>query len=514
MRRLDQLTSETLVAEGEMSSPFFAPNGLSVGFGDRQVLKRVSVQGGPTSTICDLQGALLGASWGADGTIVFASNNSSGLWRVPAVGGEPERLTTPDVEQGERRHTWPEILPGGQAVLFTIRPGSIEEPQVAVLSLDTGEQKVVLRGGSFPRYSPTGHLLYGAQGTLWAVGFDLTRLDTTGDPVPVQERVVQKVLGGAMNFSVSEDGSLIYMPQRRRGPRAATLVWVDREGQEEPLSTEPRDYTGLRISPDGQRVAVVPVGEWDVLIYDLVRDVLTRLTFDEAIDNFPVWTPDGERIVFTSTRAGGQFNLWWKAADGTGEVERLTTSPTMQLPASVSGDGQTLVFSSAGAVTLLSLEGEREEERLIEAVTYFDVSPDGRWIAYQSTESGQDEIYAKPFPNVNDGRWQISRGGGRTPLWGPDGRELFYRGLADDAMMVVPIETEPTFNPGTPALLFEAGHLATIRGTNRAFDIAPDGQRFLMVSRGETGDLASSDGPQINVVLNWSQELKARVPIN
>ena len=514
------------MAEGELNSPFFSPNSTSVGFYDRRpspVLKRVSLQGGPGSTICDLRGDLRGASWGADGSIVFgSSDNATGLWRVAAAGGEPEQLTTVAGEQGEGDHLWPEILPGGEAVLFTITANSIEDSQIAVLSLATGEQKVVLRGGAYPRYSPTGHLLYGVQGDLWAVPFDLSRLEIEGDPVPVQEGVLTKPVGGAGNFGVSESGALIYMPRGAPGLGSGTLVWVDREGQEEPLVAARRDYGGVRLSPDGQQAAIVVFEQEnaDIIVYDLVRDTPTRLTFDPAGDNNPVWTLDGERVVFSSGRGGGPLNVWWKSADGTGEAERLSTSPNTQFVSSPSGDGQALVVyttrpETAGDVALVSIEGGQAEELLIEepfVQAYPEISSDGRWIAYRSNESGQDEVFVRPFPNVDQGKWQLSRGGGDLPLWGPDGSELFYRGPGGE-MMVVPLDTEPIFNPGNPALLFEAGHLLDTSGVARAFDIAPDGQRFLMISESAVGDSITTNS-EIHVVLNWFEELKRLVPVN
>ena len=524
IRPLDQLTSETLVAEGELNSPFFSPDGESVGFYDNlggPVLKRVSVLGGPTSTICDLPGDLRGATWGADGTIVFASfDTSSGLWRVAAVGGEPEQLTTPDPEQGEVDHIWPEILPGGEAVLFTIRASPIEDSQIAVLSLDTGEQKIVLRGGSYPRYSPTGHLLYGVQGNLWAVAFDLNRLETVGDPVPVQEGVLTKGQGAA-NFSVSENGSLIYMPGLGAIRETRTLVWVDREGREEELSAPPALYESPRISPDGRYVAV-----WvrdpenrDVMVYDLQRDTPTRLTLDPSSDQGPMWTPDGQRVLFTSDR-DGQFNVFSKAADGTGQVERVTTSDNIQWPQSFSVDGQTLVVGDSPGgqfdIHVISLGGETQTEGLIQTgFTEFNsqISADGRWIAYQSNESGQYEVYVRPFPNVDDSRFRISRDGGHSPVWAPDGQELFFRRDGSLEMMVVDVEAEPTFRAGNPAVLFEAPYLLTSVGfgRTRTWDLADDG-RFLMVKESVSSD-GSGAGPQITVVLNWHQELLERVPV-
>ena len=524
VRPLDQLTSEILVAEGELNSPFFSPDSQSVGFYDRRVnpsvLKRVSVWGGPTSTICDLRGDLRGASWGADGTIVFASSDpTSGLWRVPAVGGEPEPLTTP--EQG-LEHWWPEILPGGEAVLFTTlrRVSQIvsEDAQLAVLSLETGEVKVI-GPGSYPRYVPTGHVVYGVQGNLWAVAFDLNRLETVGDPVPVQEGVLTKASGTA-NFSVSENGSLIYMTGVAVVGDARTLVWVDREGGEEELSAPPAPYESPRISPDGRYVAV-----WlrdpenhDVIVYDLERDTPTRLTLDPGADRYPIWTPDG-RVLFSSER-DGTLNVFSKAADGTGQAERVTTSDYAQVPESFSVDGQTLVLLdvSGGQFDLhvISLGGETRTEALIQTgftEANSQISPDGRWIAYQSNESGQYEVYVRSFPNVDDSRFRISRDGGHSPVWAPDGQELFFRRDGSLEMMVVDVEAEPTFRAGNPAVLFEAPYLLTSVGSGRTrtWDLANDG-RFLMVK-----EIGSSDGTgagrQITVVLNWFEELTELVPV-
>ena len=286
---------------------------------------------------------------------------------------------------------------------------------------------------------------------MWAAPFDLDRLELTGDAVPAIEDVSTGGSGFAQ-FTVADNGTLLY---RRGGGNsgALALVWVDRQGQVEPLPAEPRPYGGLRISPDGQRVAVgvFEEGNGDVIVYDLARDTPTRLTFDPARDAFPLWTQDGERVVFASARDGGPLNVYSKAADGTGDVERLTTRPHLQVPASWADDGRTLVLyerspDTGGDVAVLSMDGANETELLLKeefAQAYPEISPDGRWMAYQSTESGQPEIYVQPFPNVDDGKWQISRDGGRVPMWGPDGRELFFRS-SDASMMVAPIDTEPT----------------------------------------------------------------------
>ena len=522
IRPLDQLTSETLAVNGLFNSPFFAPDGASVGFYDNRpgapVLQRVSVDGGPTSTICALPATLSGASWGSDGTIVFGTGDpSDGLWRVAAVGGEPVLLTTPNPEHGEVDHAWPEMLPGGHAVLFTIVANPIDESQIAVLSLDTGEQKVLVRGGSFPRYASTGHLLYGVQGNLWAVGFDPDQLETRGDPVPVLEDVLMKA-AGAVNVGLSENGSLVYVPGGAETSQGRTLVWVDREGREEAIPAPPAPYESPRLSPDGRYVAVEvrDAANTDVMVFDLDRGTLTRLTFDPGLDWAPLWSLDGQRVVFSSDR-DGSFGVYSRAADGTGQAERLTTSDTNQFPQSWSADGQALVVQETFDLKLISVGAESRTEALIETEFlefYPEVSPDGRWIAYSSNESGRNEVYDRPFPNVDDGRWQISRDGGFSSVWSHDGRELFFRRFGSAAeIMVVAVETEPTFTPGNPESLFQtAPFIGGGPDSDRPWDVADDG-RFLIM-RGPPGSAdAGAESTEINVVQNWFEELTRLVPV-
>ena len=429
--------------------------------------------------------------------------------------GEPEPLTTPDVEQGEVDHRWPEILPGGEAVLFTIQANPIEESQIAVLSLGTREQTIVLRGGSYPRYSPTGHLLYSLQGNLWAVGFDLNRLETVGDPVPVLEGVLTKDEGVA-HYDVSENGSLVYVAAVSAAAEARTMVWVERQGRETRLSAPPAPYESPRISPDGRYVAVDVVESETsyVMVYDLQRDTPTRLTVGPGFNRYPVWSPDGERVLFTSNRHGPQ-NIYSKAANGTGPVERVTTSDTLQVPQSWSADGQSLVImdtSLTGGIDLklVSFGAESQTEGLIETEfldVYAEVSPDGRWIAYVSGGDG-GEVWVQPFPEVEGGRWQISLDGGSSPVWGPSGEELFFRRRDTNDMMVVAVETESAFEAGTPEFLFAAPYRSGGPLRTRPWDVAPDG-RFLMVREGPVGQAAN---PHIVVVQNWFQELTERVP--
>ena len=476
-------------------------------------------------TLAELPNRFFGASWGTDDQIIFGTTNG-GLFRVSGSGAEPEALTTLDTEQGDLHQMWPFILQDREAVVFVIATSStpLTTGQLAVLNLATDEVTRLGLAGVSPHYVSTGHLVYASEdGSVRAVPFDANSLEVTGNPVPLIENVDVSQSGSA-EFSISDNGRLVYAVGTGGPGSERSLVWVDRDGREEAIAAEPRNYRGLRVAPDGERAAVVVLdgdGNEDVLIYDLVRDIPTRLTFDAASDSFPVWSPDGERVVFASQRGGGVRSLFSKAADGTGEVQRLTTVETDQISSSWSSDGTAMVVVERDPqnglfdIAFLAMDDERASETLIETEfqdRFPEISPDGQWIAYESNESSQNEIYVRPFPNVDTGRWQVSRGGGRKPMWAPDGRELFYRRPDDSAMMVAPIETEPTFSPGNPEVLFEARSFP-VPGGPRRFDIAPDGQRFLMIKEGGTTseDAAPS---QITVVLNWHQELLERVPVN
>ena len=421
--------------------------------------------GGPAVLICDVGARVVrGASWGPDDIIIFGTSRPSGLWRVPAGGGEPEALTTADTEQGQVNHAWPEILPGGHAVLFTILTGDVETAQIAVLNLESGDQTVLIRGGSFPRYSASGHIVYGVAGTLRAVGFDLDRLEVTTDPVPVLDGVITKA-SGAADFSLARDGSLVYQVGAA-GVARRTLVWVDRQGTEEAVAAEPNPYEGVALSPDGSRVAT-EVGDpnnSDIWIYDLARETPTRFTLAPGRDFDPIWTPDGARLLWSGFR-DGSFNVFWKSADGTGEVEQLTSHADGQGASSITPDGKTLLFWQGRGigfdVGIMSLDDPQTTDWLFENPFRFghsQISPDGRWVAYTSDEEGQDEVYVRPFPNVDDDRVKVSQDGGFVPRWGPDSDELFYQAYQGTdresgwvAMMMAPINTEPRLRPGTPS---------------------------------------------------------------
>jgi serine/threonine-protein kinase len=541
VRVIDQLDAAPLRGITAPRSPFFSPDGRWIGFYAQGEIRKVSITGGQPITLCRTAGAVRGANWGPNDTIVFATDSAgTGLFSVPAGGGEPRALTTPAAEpaqagatfrDGEAAHQFPSVLPSGRAVLFTIRAnGPIDTAQVAVavLDLNTGRRRTLIRGGSQAEYVEPGYLVYAAAGTLRAVRFDLARQEVRSDPLPVAEHVMTKE-GGAANFSVSQQGTLVYVPGGAGGQASQpnALLWVNRQGGvEEQIQMPPHSYSNPRLSPDGTRVALgirdpergyhdLGIGVWD-----LARETLTPLTFRDIA--WPVWTPDGRRIVFASELGtGGAANLFSQAADGTGPVERLTTSPNKQDPHSISPDGRILVLGDKPPwidwnLSLLAMDGPQPSlgaanpriEPLIATTANeinAEISPDGRWLAYQSDESGRNEVYVRPFPRVDDGRWQITTAGGTTPLWARSGRELFYLD-ASGFLTTVPVQTTPAFSAGDPTrVLFTPYHPLAPSGPNRMYDVSPDGQRFLMIKDAEA---------TMVVVLNWLQELERPSPRN
>jgi len=434
VRSLDQLDARSLAGIVGVRSPFVSPDGRWIGFfgGNGGELRKVSILGGPPITLCTYTGNPQGGSWGPDDTIIFATNDpGTGLISVAAGGGDPKVLTTPDPAHGESDHSHPFILPGGRAVLFTISQQGqpISTAQIAVLDLKTRQKKTQIQGGSDARYVDTGHLVYAAAGTLLAVRFDLGRLEVTSDPVPAVEQVTMSDTAGMADFVLSKNGTLVYVPGSVTAGLTRSLAWVNRQGHEEPIKAPPRAYVVPRISPDGTRVALdIRDQENDIWVWDLKREALSRFTFSPGADQFPVWTPDSRRIIFSSGVPGAQ-SLHWQAADNTGTIEALTKSQNPQWPTSMSPDGTHVLFGEnapgtnqdIGMLTLTPASSTVLPRTQALIHTTFnelsaEVSPDGRWVAYQSNASGTDQVYVRPFPNVDAGYWQVSTSGGARPV--------------------------------------------------------------------------------------------------
>ena len=531
-----QLIPGTALLGGQRYNPVFSPDGESIAYLTGADVRRISLSGGAPVAIAKItEGrgtSSSGLSWEADNTILYSVD--SGIWRVPADGGTTERVIA--AKDGESMGS-PRLLPDGDSVLFSMTtatgPTRWDQAQIVVQSLRTGERKVVWQGGSDARYAPTGHLVYAVGNDLFAVAFDLDELTVTGRP----ERVVQGVQrssapavnGDTANYGVSEGGTLVYLSSGSLGGGGLivtlrTLVWVNRDGREESLAAPARPYSYPRVSPDGRQVAVdVRDAESDIWVWSLERATLTRLTFDPLFDRFPLWSPDGRRIVFSSQRDGSRGNVFWQMADGTGQPDRVVAgaSNSQVFPTSFSPDGKRLLVygdpdnTQKDDIGIVSLEagGARAVTPLLGAM--FDernaeVSPDGRWVAYESDESGQPEVYVRPFPAVDAGRWQVSTGGGTQPLWARSGRELFYR--SGDAVMNVAVESSAGFVARSPVVLFKGQYAPSLSGRN--YDVSPDGRRFLMLKQGAGPDAQNTSPARFVIVENWLEELKGLVPAN
>ncbi len=519
LRAMDSLEAKSIPGTEGAANPFFSLDGQWLGFFAGGKLKKVSVSGGAALTLGDAN-APRGASWGSQGMIAFATPQAGVLQQVSEAGGTPQALTR--LEKGETDHGWPDFLPGGKAVLFAGGTGSAgwTSAQIAIQSVRTSERRNLIQGATHPRYALSGHLVYAQGGSLMAVPFDPQRLTVTGAAVPVVEGVLQSTSTGAAQYSFSATGSLVYVSGAVQATTQRRLVWVSRNGAEQPLAAAPmRAYRAPRLSPDGRRITlVIDEQETQVWLYDLSRETLTRLTFEGNDNVFPVWTPDGKRIAFGSNKQG-QGNLFWQRADGSGGLERMTTSEYPQAPMSWSPNGQLLSFVQANPTTGFDIwmlrmgDASASSGQVRKAQPFLQTrynegaarfSPDGRWLAYVSDESGRREIYVQPYPGPG-GKWQISTEGGTEPVWNPNGRELFFR--RGEKMMSVDIATQPSFAAGKLRLLFEGPYQPLPAATN--FDVSPDGQRLLMLKPSAAAEAAPT---QINVVLNWFEELKQKVP--
>jgi Tol biopolymer transport system component/predicted Ser/Thr protein kinase len=507
VRAMDGLDAQPIPGTEGGATPFFSPDGQWVGFSAGGKLKKIPISGGPPISLAgDLAPAgVLGASWSSQGMIAFAPQTTGPILQVSDSGGNPQPLTR--LAKGEIGEVLPQFLPGGRGLLFvysaSITP-TTPNATVAAQSLRTGERRDLLQvqGVTPLSYAPTGHLVYSQGSNLMAAAFDPQRLAITGAAVPVIEGVMPPG-----QFSFSSTGTLVYVPGSVRS-RQLKLVWVDRRGIEQTVPAPPHNYVLPRVSPDGKRVATgIEEADSQIWLYDLSRDTLTRLTFEGNVNVDPLWTPDGNRIVFK----GAQNRLFWQPADGSGPAEELTKSELFSnnAPSSFSPDGQVLAFMGNNPtfdLYTLPLKDRKPQPflRSPSNETAPRFSPDGHFIAYASDESGRWEIYVRPYPGPG-GRWQISTEGGTEPAWNPKGRELFYR--SGNKMMAVEVTTQGTFSAGKPKMLFEGPYVPSPRSF-QDYDVSPDGQRFLMLKANEQAQAAE----QINVVLNWFEELKQKVP--
>jgi Tol biopolymer transport system component/predicted Ser/Thr protein kinase len=501
------------------SSLFVSPDGRWIGYYKDRRLWKVLIEDGVPVPLLDSAANIWQADWGEDDTITFAAGSISGLFRIPANGGEPEVLTKLDSERGEVFHGNPQMLPGGRALLFSVSIGNYDAARIEVLSLGTGSRHVVIKDVFCPAYVPSGHIVFGRDGTIMAAPFDIATLEVTGTAVPVLSNVQMDTWNRVASFAVSPTGTLVYVPSGQ-GIGEGQLVWTDREGATQPLRAPPGLYLTPKLSPDGTQLAVGQRRGSGVqlMLYDLQREVPTQLTFEGAYNFVPVWSPDGKRIAFWSAR-GGQFNIFLTAADGTGTPQRLQASTLIQRPGSWSPDGEYLAYVEATVeeqhdiwTLRISEPGEEPEPFLTSEFNEISpaFSPDGRWIAYASDESGRFEIYVKQFLPGSGGdasRKRVSREGGWQPVWSREGEELFYRDIDGTRLMAVNVRTEPRLEVGEPrVLLAEPDTPPPTPFESACYDVAADG-RFLMISESESRRASM----KVVVVLNWSEELKKQM---
>jgi serine/threonine-protein kinase len=536
-RRLDQSQFTPLFGpEGSANMPFFSPDGEWIAFFADGKLKKVPVQGGAPVTLCDAPGLVhRGASWGDDGNIIAALGTEPGLSRIPSGGGSPTRVREANQAQGQIKYGYPQVLPGSQAVLFTALSSgaTYDDAHIDVLSFRTGERKTIFSGGFFGRYLASGHLIYMHQNMLYAAPFDLGRLMVTGSPQPVVEDVSNNIDLGSANFDFSQTGTFVYAGLK--GLPHRSIFWLDRAGQTQPLYSALGFYPHSpgRFSPDGKQLAFGMDDDRrspEIWVKNLERDTTSRLTSLGRCSS-PVWTPDGRCIVFASYRQEA-MGIFWIRADGVGEAHRLTEGKRLQGPRSFSPDGKWLAFEESGfdgrwSIWIVPAEVDRDPRppgvRLGKAEPFQGsgfserspvFSPDGRWLAYQSNETGTWEVYVRPFPGPG-GKFPISTGGGRFPIWsrgsGAASRELFF--LSPDWHIKVANFTAngDSFSTGKPQLWSQSTLL--FLGNNYPYELAPDGKRFAAVLYpGGTSERSQNPIDSVSFVLNFFDELKRRVP--
>jgi Tol biopolymer transport system component len=506
IRPLDSLTAVPLAGTEDALHPFWSPDGRSIGFLTPTSLKRVEASGGTPQRLCDAV-AGRGGSWSSQGVIVFAHSAPTPLFRVPDTGGESQQATDLDVARAEDRHRFPFFLPDGRRFLFWARSSKREHTGIYVASLDSRTARLVVKSEAMGEYA-AGYLLTVQQGMLVAYPFDEKSAQVKGNPVRVAEGVLTGNPPGYAPFTVSGASALAYSSPLAKSRQ---LVWFDRSGRRLGIVGEPGDYSTPRLSPDEKKIAVAIREEsktnTDIWIFDSTRATWSRLTFDPAAERAPLWSADGSRIVFASG-AAGVLDLYEKAASGSGEPRLVVRSPTDKFPTDWTRDGRFLVYHTFGGsstwdIWMAPTDGGKPFEFLSSKFTEAQgkVSPDGRWIAYASDESGRFEIYVTQFPQKR-GRWQISTTGGSQPWWRGDGKELFYLG-PEQTLMSVAVRPGDAFEAAAPTALFKANFPAVVPAYWANYLSTADGQRFLVSEL-----VPEAAASPINVVLNWTAALK------
>jgi Tol biopolymer transport system component len=521
-RRMDQPKAVELAGTDGAFAPFFSPDGQWVAFFSESKLKKISVEGGAAVALCDAGASALGGSWGEDGNIIAAITGGGGaLSKIPSAGGAPTPVT--QLAQGEAEHSWPQILPGGKAILFTTNASltfGFDRANIEVMSLADHHRKTLQRGGTFGRYLPAsngnGYLLYINNGTLFAVPFDSGKLDVQGTPSPVLEEVAYSTITGSAQFDFSQHGTLVYLGGRAAGGNLVTVQWLDAVGGTQPLLSKPGGYRRPHVSPDDQRLAMEDGS--DIWVYEARRDTMTRLTFGGDRNANPVWSPEGRYVVFS-----GDGGMWWVRSDGAGKPQLLIQGKNRMVPFSITADGKRLAYAELNPGTLYDIwTVPIEDDAVLRAgkpeiflKTSADerqstFSPDGRWLAYASNESGTFQVYVRAFPD-NGGKWQISNAGGVYPVWSSNGHELFFRADDNRIMVATYAAKADSFVPDKPRVWSnkQLANLGAIGASN--YDLAPDGKRIAALMPVEEPEARQAQNHVI-FLENFFDELQRKVP--
>ena len=510
IRDLDQIEPRQVTDFANVRSPFFSPDGRWVAFFAGSDLFKVAIAGGPPMLLTRLTTNTRGGTWSADGSIIIAtSDRKTGLLILPDSGGEAKPFTS--VPDTATDHMFPSALPNGRGVLYSVRVDDAEG-RIAVRDGATGVSKNIIPAGDQAFYADSGHIVYASAGTLYAVAFDLDRLETIGEPAAVVSNVASRGTG-ATDFALSKTGTLVYAPGNADVEARRSLVWVDRRGTETPLPAPIRAYFALRLSPDGTRAAIdIRDQERDIWVLDIGRETLSRLSFGRGLDTFPVWTPDGRSIVYSRAAGGG---LLRRAADGTGQEETLGSDGALQFAQSFTPDGKRLLVTqqrSSNDLVLLNMDPAGGETAVADSPFVDgpgDISPDGQWLAYQSNESGQDQVYVRPLGTQAGGRVQVSPAGGTKPVWARNQRELFYLDAAG-ALTAVPVSTAGSFTAGPSVKIASTRYFSANQA--RSYDVTPDGRRFLFIKGGGMTTNPAATPVNLVVTLNWLDEIQAKLP--
>ena len=519
LRPLDQPRATAIPNTAQARQPFFSSDGSEIGFFTSSELRRVSIGGGASNTITEVPADSRGATWGDDGTIVFVASQQEGLFRVPASGGTPARLTTLDAARNERSHRWPSFVPGTRKILFNVAAASrsFDEATIELVDLDSGKRTPLALMGAMPRYAD-GRLLFVRDAKLYAAPLDLVAGRLASAPVVAAEGVSSDPRNGTCQYAVARNGLLAYVPGQG-ARREGLFVWSDRSGRTTPLLDRQDLYLSPRISPDGRKVAlqIGLLGHEDVYVADVAGGPPLRLTFGDHSDTSAVWSPDGRRVAYASV-PGNRYVLLVKNADGSGEAKQVYEAPSghLSVPTAWSSDGRTLLVQESGtgsAFDVLALDLASGKTRPVVSTPMTDVdggfSPDGRFVVYSSGSQGRTQVFVRTLAE-GGGQWQLSTEGGARPIWLKTGEIVYQQpGLPVSQWMSVPVRTSTFgFQAGKPQALFRMR--VDPEPLMRVWDVSPDGQRFVLVQ--PVGMPTEVPGVRVRMVFGWTRLLASPAP--